>query len=100
MCQFYDMCNSLLKYWTDGYKLTDTDYLVDVSLIYNLTVLLDFLIYNSTAPSTVNKDCDFDHKFNTTNYDTESFNGLSNGEEPFISVRCYYHIIVYTWTVW
>jgi len=45
----------------------------------------------------VNKDCDQNHDFNTTNNDTNAFNGLSNGEEPLLSARCYYHIITYTW---
>lgn len=50
-----------------------------------------------TAPSTVNKDCDQNHNFNAHNNGLDAFNGLSNGEEPLISVSCYYHIIAYTW---
>lgn len=54
-------------------------------------------MYIYTAPRTVNKDYDQNHNFNTTNKDTDTFNGLSNEEEPLISVRSCYHIIAYTW---
>lgn len=50
----------------------------------------------STGPSTVNNNCDWNHNFNTTNNDADTFNGLSNVDEPLISVRCYYHVNAYT----
>lgn len=58
-----------------------------------------FLMCISTGPSTVNNNCDWNHNFNTNNNDADMFNGLSNGDEPLISVGCYYHINAYTWKV-